>query len=275
MKVIVAGAQKTGTKSLAEAFKQFGYNVYDFPQNYEYLGKQWLKILTEGGSVEDFRTMFQGVDAVMDVPCLHYWEEIQKAFPEAKIILTYRENEDDWYRSFMKQNRTIHPLTMSIMRKLSPSFNHWVNYYMTIFQTMMGFKFGMSAFKETSANELAVRMWYRRHNAYVLQAAPKDKLLVYSVKQGWGPLCEFLGEDTPTTPFPHKNKNGSFTEELFEKYKLFRWMKTEFVISASVLTLMSGYLIYNTATQPKEAALLYLPVRLIDSTIRSLGYCKV
>ena len=31
---------------------------------------------------------------------------------------------------------------------------------------------------------------------------PADQLLVFSVKEGWEPLCEFLGKPVPEEPFP-------------------------------------------------------------------------
>ena len=34
---------------------------------------------------------------------------------------------------------------------------------------------------------------------------PEERLLVYEVKEGWGPLCEFLGVEEPDKPFPRLN----------------------------------------------------------------------
>ena len=47
----------------------------------------------------------------------------------------------------------------------------------------------------------------------MIQAAPKDKLLIYNVKEGWEPLCKFLEMNVPDKPFPHKNKNANLAEE--------------------------------------------------------------
>ena len=44
----------------------------------------------------------------------------------------------------------------------------------------------------------------------VKRRCPKDKLLVYSVSEGWGPLCDFLGLPVPETPFPQVNDTKSF-----------------------------------------------------------------
>ena len=37
-----------------------------------------------------------------------------------------------------------------------------------------------------------------------------DRLLVYDVNQGWEPLCNFLGVEPPTTPFPHYHDTNAY-----------------------------------------------------------------
>ena len=85
MKVICAGYPKTGTKSMQAAVTELGYNDYDAMENFAYLQDDWIKIFKEGGTTEDFRRMFENVDAVTDVPAAAYWDEIHKAFPDAKV----------------------------------------------------------------------------------------------------------------------------------------------------------------------------------------------
>lgn len=36
---------------------------------------------------------------------------------------------------------------------------------------------------------------------------PQDRLLVYKVSDGWGPLCAFLGVPVPSSTFPYENKS--------------------------------------------------------------------
>ena len=38
------------------------------------------------------------------------------------------------------------------------------------------------------------------------RTVPADRLLVMSVKDGWEPLCRFLGKPVPNAPFPHANE---------------------------------------------------------------------
>jgi hypothetical protein len=46
---------------------------------------------------------------------------------------------------------------------------------------------------------------YNQHNDEVKRRVPPERLLVYQVKDGWGPLCEFLGVREPDEPFPRTN----------------------------------------------------------------------
>jgi hypothetical protein len=39
---------------------------------------------------------------------------------------------------------------------------------------------------------------------------PRDRLLEWTVKDGWEPLCEFLGKPVPNEPFPHKNTGAGW-----------------------------------------------------------------
>ena len=50
----------------------------------------------------------------------------------------------------------------------------------------------------------------RIHNHRVKSLVPPGKLLVYNVKQGWKPLCDFLGCEVSTVAFPHEAKSLKF-----------------------------------------------------------------
>ena len=47
---------------------------------------------------------------------------------------------------------------------------------------------------------------FNKWNKSVISYVPKDRLLVYQVKEGWAPLCKFLNKSIPDIPFPYKNK---------------------------------------------------------------------
>jgi hypothetical protein len=51
---------------------------------------------------------------------------------------------------------------------------------------------------------------FSRHNEDVRSRVAPERLLEYRVQQGWGPLCEFLGERVPACEFPRSNDRESF-----------------------------------------------------------------
>ena len=59
-----------------------------------------------------------------------------------------------------------------------------------------------------------IRKRYRIHNHRVKSIVPADKLLVYNVKEGWKPLCDFLECEVPTIAFPHENIKAEITAKL-------------------------------------------------------------
>lgn len=52
---------------------------------------------------------------------------------------------------------------------------------------------------------------------------PKERLLEWSVEDGWAPLCTFLGKSVPDEPFPHANVAAGWAgreTELAKRYGL-------------------------------------------------------
>jgi hypothetical protein len=51
---------------------------------------------------------------------------------------------------------------------------------------------------------------FHRQLAEVRGAVPAERLLVFTVGDGWVPLCAFLGLPVPTTEFPILNDGADF-----------------------------------------------------------------
>ena len=206
MKVICAGLSKTGTTSLAKALQVLGYNVYDFREHFEFHLEQWLDSF-ETDRHPDFKEIYQGVDAVTDVPPAFWFEEISAAFPEAKVILTVRDSEDAWVKSWTEHlhltSRMI-PFYVKLLFYIFPRMKKQKHF----FDTLRPAIYGSSNPKATAL----FRVKYRQHNERVQAVIPAEKLLVFNAKQGWKPLCKFLGCDVPSTPFPRENVAHSNTK---------------------------------------------------------------
>ena len=44
--------------------------------------------------------------------------------------------------------------------------------------------------------------FFEEWNSNVIKTVPRERLLVYDVREGWEPLCKFLGLPVPDEPFP-------------------------------------------------------------------------
>ncbi|XP_077972780.1 uncharacterized protein LOC144428016 [Styela clava] len=252
MKVIGAGFSKTGTKSLHTALLKLGYcTVYDALENAVYLEDEWKTIFEKGWSFEIFKKMYENIDAVVDVPAFYFWEDIYNAFPDAKIILTVRENEDVWFKSLKGHMECRDKIFVQhLLEWFSPSWKRTQvmrhNYGEKIYGDRYMFD---SKWFGRKMNEQLLKLIYRQHNAYVLHKAPKTKLLVFNVKDGWEPLCKFLGEPVPDEPFPHKNPKGGIVQYWMITHPCVLKMKNEMKITLASILLgaatLLGVLVYS------------------------------
>lgn len=205
MKVICAGIMKTGTCSLARALEVLGYKVYDFPsEDFEF--QEWLDSF-QTDRLPNFNEVFKGFDAVTDHPAAFWFEEISNAFPEARVILTVRDSEEVWLKSWQEHLQIKHrflPFHMKVLLEIAPSWRKKRRYFDIMHNAICG-----SDSPEAAA---LYRTKYRQHNTRVQAVIPPEKLLVYNVKHGWKPLCEFLGCEVPSIQFPHANVGHSDTK---------------------------------------------------------------
>ncbi|EDO33663.1 predicted protein, partial [Nematostella vectensis] len=198
MKIICAGATKTGTKSMAKALRMLGYTVYDIAEQLGEFADEWTDLIIEG-KLPDFKSMFHDIDAITDYPGSFFFEEILAAFPQAKVVLTVRD-EDAWARSLSLEIAETAKMWSknSVLAFLSPTFAK-LKRISLIMETAMCGNF-------TPKSTFIHRKFIHMHNNRVRINVPKDQLLVFSVTQGWQPLCDFLGHAIPTPDFPHENK---------------------------------------------------------------------
>ncbi|MCA9651064.1 MAG: sulfotransferase family protein [Myxococcales bacterium] len=195
MKVIGAGFGRTGTLSMKAALgKLLGgpcYHMESILRSETQLG-YWTEWAREPTREPDWDRILDGYVAGVDAPICFYWEQLMARYPEAKVLLTVRDPKR-WYASH--RNLIMTAIKLSWMGLLSGRIRKFGGFVRT-----MGRHF-LPTLDESKA--IAA---FERHNARVQQIVPPERLLVMEVKQGWPPLCEFLGVPIPDEPFPHLNE---------------------------------------------------------------------
>ena len=61
-------------------------------------------------------------------------------------------------------------------------------------------------------NATYLKKRYLQHNLYVKSKVDEKKLLVWNLKDGWEPLCNFLNKPIPPIPLPKVNMTKSDTK---------------------------------------------------------------
>jgi hypothetical protein len=189
LQLIGAGWPRTGTGSVKLALEQLGigrcYHMREVVMNAGAAIPLWIRA-AEGQP--DWEAIFAGYAASTDAPGCVFWRELAAYYPDAKVLLSERDPEE-WFRSTQESVFSPNAVERTAATPLRPFFEKVV--HRDFGARIHDHDFMIDAF--------------RRHNAEVRRAIPPERLLVYQVSEGWGPLCALLGVPVPDAPFPHTN----------------------------------------------------------------------
>jgi hypothetical protein len=185
-KIFCIGFYKTGTTSLFDALRVLGYDAVNGDTPGSYPGADDGETLIRRIDSGDYRLpTFDMFDAFTDNPYFRIWREIYSMYPDARYILTVRD-EEPWIASCVRfyRNRRIRPMRL------------WM--------------FGRHA--DPSRDEDSRLAWldaYRSHNRRVREffASHPEQFLEFDPtrRPGWERLCAFLGAPVPARAWPHAN----------------------------------------------------------------------
>ncbi len=215
IKIIGAGLPRTGTNTLKASLEKLGFSkTYHMkellvnPENLHY----WSTLKNTGSTNWD--ELYNGYQATVDFPCYPWYKQHMEKYPEAKVILTTRPFEK-WYASIHStiwqagpQNL---PQKLKMMSKLlfNPRLRKVIG-CVKLAKEMIFKKHFQGNFAD---KDFAEKVFYEHHEN-VKKHVPANKVLVYDVSEGWGPLCVFLNVPEPSEPLPHLNKKENFKEML-------------------------------------------------------------
>ena len=181
-KVFCIGMNRTGTTSIGKALETLGYNVK------KEIKKQDERIFDSNNFdkiINYVLEVSEEFDAFTHEPWNIYFKELDHKFPNAKFILTLRD-EQAWVNSFYNYFKKDH--------------DNWAPFLLSVY----GLK---------DINEVNDESYYidkiKLHNQSVLNYFKgRNDLLVMNVfeNDGWDKLCKFLNKETPMNKFPCVNK---------------------------------------------------------------------
>lgn len=193
--IIGSGLGRTGTKSLHAALNRLGFgpthHMFEQFQQQERL-PLWIEA---GEGRADWDAIFDGWRSAVDYPTAAFWREIAAHYPDAKVIHTVRD-PDEWFDS--TQATIFRPDGFAATAMQTDGV--MADFFKTVIRDFPG-RLNDRAFMTD---------YFRRHTEAVKAAIAPERLLVYEVREGWGPLCAFLGVSVPDEPFFAQNDRAEF-----------------------------------------------------------------
>jgi hypothetical protein len=238
LEVIGAGFGRTGTLSLKLALEQLGYMKCHHMMEVMRSDAQadYWKAIGEGKPT-DWDKVFDGFKACVDFPASVYYRELFAKYPDAKVVLTVR-SADSWWASASETIFAIGKAVPPWLKAIVPRFGK-------IF-AMHDAVLGQKLFKGGMHDEASAKATFNSHIAEVKAAIPPERLLVYEVKQGWAPLCAFLGKPVPEAPFPNVNDSAEFKRRI-RGLKIIGWAPWGLI---AILAAIALYVALTGASAP-------------------------
>ncbi len=205
LKVIGAGFGRTGTLSMKAALETLGYDKCHhmvevlMPKDQTQLD-YWDQV--GKGEQPAWDKIFDGYQACVDFPSSVYWKELADTYPDAKVVLTVRDFES-WYKSATN--------TIYAVGKKQPAWTRLIPKPRKIDRMTRNIIWDGKFDGKFEDKAHAEKVW-TQHIEDVKAYLPQERLLVFEVKDGWEPLCNFLGVPVPEGDFPRVNDTAQFQE---------------------------------------------------------------
>ena len=200
MDVIGVGFGRTGTLSLKAALERLGVGpcmhmipVLEDPERARLFRKA---AAGDGASLE---AALDGHRSTVDWPGTYFWRYLVDRHPHAKVVLTVRDPQE-WYDSAY---RTIYRAATGPRPADEGAATAIDMAHAVVWDGTFDGRF--------ADRDFAVRV-FTEHIDAVRREVPAERLLEYEVKQGWEPLCAFLGRPVPQEEFPRLNDSAAFAE---------------------------------------------------------------
>ena len=213
LQVIGAGLGRTGTLSMKQALEDLGFNPCHHMKETFFNPRPNQKshfqdILQENNKEQALEALFGGYKAMVDYPGCMFYEDFMKMNPDAKVILTVRDSPEAWVKSVDATIFGGHGASNWFSWKFHLLIRTMFleGPHLLVIRKIMMKTHGVDPSDPKTDLGQMYTDWVNR----VKETVPAEKLLVFNVKQGWKPLCDFLGVPVPDTPFPRVNSTKEF-----------------------------------------------------------------
>lgn len=194
LEVIGTGFGRTGTDSMREALNILGFgpchHMFEVTDN-PLMKTRWRAFMDTDD--RDWEALFEGYRSCVDWPAVHYWRDLVAHYPQARVILTWRD-PDSWWTSY----------EATILRFLQSTQDH----------ASVGYRVLAKAMGDRTGDREHVVAVYEAHVAEVMATVPQDRLLVHRLGDGWEPLCAHLGVPVPAMAYPSRNTTADIQSRI-------------------------------------------------------------
>jgi hypothetical protein len=206
-KVFCIGLVKTGTTSLERALKDLGYKLGDQRKG---------EALLPEYAVRNFRPIVEfclTADAFQDAPFSYPFTYIplDQSFPNAKFILSVRDDTEQWYRSLIRFHGNLFaggrvPVKEDLV-------NASYSYPGFVWEST---RVLVDTPEDDVYHKPTLISYYERHNANIRDYfRRKSNLLEINVsdKEAYRRFCQFLGKQPVAGDFPWLNASSPLRDE--------------------------------------------------------------
>ncbi|KAK8122887.1 hypothetical protein PG984_011557 [Apiospora sp. TS-2023a] len=210
LEIIGAGYSRTGTASMQIALEMLMKGPVQHGGAHilwreDAFPKRWVQAYEarQAGDKEKVlklvRQQVSGYVGCTDMPNVDFLPELLELYPDVKVVLVTRDPAKWW---------------KSIGVNLSYALPWWLPLFAAPMPTIRWFPSIVHHWSNAAADLLAQANGpgtpmgphlIEVHNDWVKSIVPPKQLLVMDIKEGWAPLCKFLGKPIPDEPFPQVN----------------------------------------------------------------------
>lgn len=196
LEAISVGFGRTATMSLSMALEELGigpcYHMESVLNEMDKRVPHWNAALD---GKPDWPLIYNGFRSAVDWPTAAFWKELTAAYPNARVILSTR-NAESWYNSISQTILAV----LTNPDKWPEDQRKWLEMVCKVVDRSLG----------SLTDEGKIVSAFQKHEAAVKAAVPAGNLLAFQAKDGWEPLCDFLGKPVPETPYPRSNTREEF-----------------------------------------------------------------